>query len=392
MKHHVLIIIEDDIATTYLIEQVLSACARHGIEYRKRYLSTLKIDDFEPTTIPLFVRCGDPLLEYWIDLLHRAKYPFLYYLDDNFWMITGESPLGIYYRQPAVRRSLEYAISHATLVLTNSSQLATFLLRFTGSISVLPTFFDFSLISECKTVTTDEIRIGFAGSTSRISDLQIIRPVISPILDRYPNVVFEFAGVMPEGIEPNKRIRFFPHKPSYSEYIKFQIGRMWAIGLAPLVDNEANRCKTNNKYREYGACKIAGIYTDIQPYRQCVKEGSSGILVENSTEAWLAALHFLIESPDQRTGIAHEAYCDVIEKYSVESVSSIWADCIKIAVSRNQETERGSLRKIARHSALKKLEFKVAAIQMKIASTYDAGGLSLIVTKALRKARYLAQR
>ena len=81
----VLLVVEGEIATTQLIERILLACESYGLRYRKKLLSRLKIQDFSTDTIPLFVRCGDPVFERWVDLLLQARHPYIYYIDDNFW-------------------------------------------------------------------------------------------------------------------------------------------------------------------------------------------------------------------------------------------------------------------------------------------------------------------
>ena len=86
----------------------------------------------------------------------------------------------MYYRNPIVRRSLEYQVAHAEVVITNSIELAAFLQQFNDNISVLPSFFDFSLIpdlGEAYERNYEEVRIGFAGSPSRASDLDIVAPL-----------------------------------------------------------------------------------------------------------------------------------------------------------------------------------------------------------------------
>jgi hypothetical protein len=378
-------VIEGEIATTHLIERILLACEPHGVCYRKQFLSALKIQDFLPNSIPLFVRCGEPVLEYWIDLLRRAKHPYLYYIDDNFWLIQGDSHLARYYQHPIIRRSLECAVTHASNVLTNSDELALFLGSFNCNIKMLPSFFDFSLIDSCVKQSTEEIRIGFAGSSSRVDDLDIVRPVIFPILDAFPNAVFEFAGVMPQGIEQSDRVRFFPHTPSYSAFVRFQAERNWSIGLAPLVDSEANRCKTNNKYREYGACKIAGVYSDLQPYKRSVMPGVSGLLVENSTEAWFAAINRLATNSLERNEIGEHAYDDVRNKHCVERVSKVWASCIAEIDHHIQARPSIPLQVACRHGSFEKMRIKVDTLRVQFKSTYNIGGVQLVIRQSMRR-------
>lgn len=386
----VLMVIEDDIATTQLIERVLVACSVYGVKYRKQYLKTLGAEDFRPGTVPLFVRCGDPSLVAWIRALAGAKHPYLYYIDDNFWRITGNSPLANYYRHPLIRRSLETAISQAAAVLVNSTELAAFVGRFNKRVSVLAAFFDFSLIKGITPEKSQEIRIGFAGSSSRIDDLELVRPVINWTLETFPKAVFEFAGVLPRGVPQGDRVRYFPYTSDYSEFVRFQAARGWDIGLAPLIDSEANRCKTNNKYREYGACKVAGIYSDLPVYRGSVVHTKTGLLVENRIDAWRSALDSLLTNDSWRSEMSTLAYADVQERYCVERVAEAWSNEL-LAVGKRLDGKGGpSPIRMAEPNIIDKVLGYLATTRMQVSTSYHEGGFRLVVERAGgRVARWL---
>jgi glycosyltransferase involved in cell wall biosynthesis len=317
--------------------------------------------------------------------LRRAHHPYLYYIDDNFWELQDDSPLGQYYRDPRVRQSLEFAVSQANRVLTNSEVLASYLRRFSERLRVLPASFDFSLIEGCIREQTSELRIGFAGSPSRGGDLELIRPVMQPVLDRIPNAVFEFCGVMPAGVQPDPRIRFFDHINSYADFIRFQAGRNWAIGLAPLRDHSANRAKTNNKYREYGACGIAGVYSDMPPYQGSVEPGVTGLLVDPSNEAWLSAILLLAKEPNRRERIARSAGEDVLEKYCVVSVAGVWSDCIRethtVLRGRPSHLTRAYMSGIV----LQRLARGVRILWLQVQDAYRKGGVRMVLSKTAER-------
>lgn len=379
----VLLVIEGEIATTQLIEQMLSACAGHGLRYRKKLLAALDVDDFPPGTVPLFCRCGDPMLEYWVALLSGAGRPYLYYLDDNFWRIEGDSALAQYYRHPAIRRSVKLAVANAHRVLTSSTELAAFVARFNKRTLVLPPFFDFSLLDDAAPSAGNEIRIGFAGSASRASDLDLIRPIVAPLLSAHASVVFEFAGVLPPGVEPGDRVRFFPHVPDYASFIRFLAGRAWSIGLAPLHDTEANRCKTNNKYREYGACAIAAIYSDLPPYRGSVMPDVTGLLVPNDPRAWQSAIERLVADASLRERIGVQARADVREKHAVDRVAGEWAAPMKEVRRYMVGRTTRPLPVVAQRMGNNRLRARLARMRMRFAVAYAEGGFALVLKRSM---------
>ncbi|WP_023628849.1 glycosyltransferase family protein [Pseudomonas soli] len=378
----VLVVIEGDIATTQLIEQILGAVRDQGIVYRKQYLSALKAEDIRQHTVPLFIRCGDPLMTLWIDCLRAARHPYLYYIDDNFWEITGSSPVAHYYRQPSVRSALEVAVVHAWQVLTNSEVLAAYLARFNTRMTVLPASFDFSLLGEQCPPCASEVRIGFAGSPSRVDDLDIIAPLVISTLDTFPDVAFEFAGALPPGLEESERVRFFEHVGNYEQFIHFKQSRGWAIGLAPLHDSVANRCKTNNKYREYSACNIPAIYTDIPPYQGSVVDGRTGLLVSNTLEAWREALERLIRDPELRHSIASAAHDDVLRLHAAEVVACAWGRVLREADAQVRRANPRALR-VRSLNFVKRVSCFVQSILLRVRIVYSGGGVLGVARKAV---------
>ena len=378
-------VIEEEIATTQLIERILHACGPLGVRYTKVRLADLTFGHLNSRTVPLFVRCGDPALPLWIKLLRRAKHPYLHYIDDNFWEIQGDSRVAQYYREPAIRQSLEFAVTHAYRVLTNSEVLASYLHRFSTRLQVLPPFFDFALIDDCDREHSGEFRIGFAGSISRSEDLQLIASVIQPVLDRLPNAVFEFCGAMPPGICSGPRVRFFEHTSSYADFIRFQARRNWAIGLAPLRDTSANRAKTNNKYREYGACGIAGIYSDIPPYQGSVEPMVTGLMVEPSGDAWLSAIIRLAVEPDLRNRIAGNAERDVRAKFCVKIVAGAWAECLREVHTELRQRPSHLTSAYLSGIVLERAARDIASLWLQTQDAYRIGGVPMVVMKTARR-------
>ena len=289
-----------------------------------------------------------------------------------------------YYQNPIIQRSLEHGVTHASSVLTNSDELAKFLARFSHRIKVLPAIFDFSLIEGCARQSLGEIRIGFAGSPSRIDDLDLVGPVIFPILRLFPNVVFEFAGVMPRGVEPCERVRYFPHTTDYAAFVRFQAERNWIVALAPLLDNEANRCKTDNKYREYGACEITGIYSNTLPYKNSVRHGVTGLLVDESSEAWFLAIKEMLENEVECKEIGRRAYADVRGKYCVEHVCLVWLKHIDTLDQYIHAYPSIPLNLIDERFSFKIVRSKIESIRMQVQSTHNIGGVFLVIKKSIR--------
>ena len=98
----------------------------------------------------------------------------------------------------------------------------------------------------------------------------------------------------------------------------------WDIGLAPLELTLLHDCKTNNKFREYGACGIPGIYTSSPAYKEWVVDHENGLLVAQTRDGWYDALVELIDRPELRERIKENAESKARESFSVEACADQW--------------------------------------------------------------------
>ncbi|MBK5342867.1 glycosyltransferase [Pseudomonas sp. TH49] len=386
----VLLIVEADIATTQLTEQLLSECSCLGIRYKKVYLTELDQHVFSESALPLFVRTADPVAISWMQSLKRSNIPYFYYIDDNFWLIDGDTALAKYYQHPIIRRSLKFAVEKANVVITNSVALREFILPKNRNTVLLPAFFDFSLLPTGDVKTVSEYRIGFAGSASREADLEVLKDVIPYFLAQRDDVVFEFVGCLPKWLEQGPRVRFFGHMNSYADYIAFQVQRGWKIGLAPLDNKTSNRYKTNNKYREYSAFRCAGIYTDSESYVDSVVDGKTGLLIKNNTAAcWIAAIERYLDDEKFRTSIAERAYSDVYQKFDIVAVAAQWAELFQQGARELSNSKTLPVRSSFWGGISRKLTHYWLLVEI---SMYE-GGWRLTFSRAFRKLlRHFSQR
>lgn len=101
-----------------------------------------------------------------------------------------------------------------------------------------------------------------------------------------------FIGAIPEELKNDKDIKHIPwvHYISYPQFIK---NCNADIGIAPLQINDFNRGKSNLKMLEYSASGIPGVYTDIEPYKDCR-------LTTENENAMIDQIQWLVENPQKR--------------------------------------------------------------------------------------------
>ncbi|SPK71377.1 Glycosyl transferase [Cupriavidus taiwanensis] len=325
------LVIEGEIPTTHIIGRLVREAIGTSGSVQQMFVPEFVPAKLAAHTLPLLIRVGDPGGRQMLKWMIRRDIPFLYYVDDNFWELKGDTPLAQYYQAPEVRATLEFAVRHAHTVIVNSPLLGTYLRdRFDSKVCVLRAPFDFSILDEnCPRLPHPrEVRVGFAGSVTREADFVGIIPALERILAEFSEVRFYFFGYCPPTLRNSNRVHFFRHVDNYEDFIRLKNKCALDIGLAPMADSDSNLYKTNNKYREYGALHVAGIYSDSPPYRDSVRHGENGLLIPMDADGWYEAIALLVRDQGLRERIAHAAYDDVREKYGQATVAAQWRELL----------------------------------------------------------------
>lgn len=284
----------------------------------------------------------DPKLVDWCDIIHiqRPSDPELYEslaeaqakgkiiifeLDDLIYGVHPKNPAYPYWSPDSWRTAV--AIRTMTMcdyITVTTKRLANEYAQYNRNIFVLPNYIDnnlwdvpFSWKSEqwdnyYKKKNDDTIRIGWAGGGSHTDDLEMISDVLTKIAKKHKNVRIVLMGFTPQHIfgkiplaestcahcgkqgqlelvEGTDLIRY----PSKLKSLALD------IGIAPLVENSFNECKSDIKLKEYAALGIPVVASDMKPYSESLKHGETGFLAKSGKE-WFDYLELLIQNKSMR--------------------------------------------------------------------------------------------
>lgn len=260
---------------------------------------------------------------------HGARYA--YFLDDNLWAYRAESDVGAYYARPDVRDALDHFLRHAACILVNTVPLADVVRQRHphALIRVVPPPMEIVDRRADSGPAIRPLRVGYAGTERGAAFGPVVDAMRRAAAARPGHFAFEFIGHVPDALRGDAGVSFFPGVADYRAFLEFKASRGWDVGLAPLDDNEFTRAKTNNKYREYGALGIAGIYSDVKPYRDCVTHGVDGLLVANESSAWFRALLQLAADRDACAAMGRHAKEGVWRRHRIDVVAPAWRDALK---------------------------------------------------------------
>ena len=320
----------------YLVDQ-MSQCAWYRCSVPGNELAKLghdvgltvnpSEDDLQGANVVVFLRHFSPEALQAMRAAKSARKLVVYDIDDALWELDPTNPAYPFYSRPEIRRGIEACIRAAHLVTTTTEALAKKLKRFNERVVVLPNMLPDEAwpYSGAKPQNDEHVIVGFAGDPSHGADLEMIRDVGAEILEAYPNVWLVCAGINPPPFAPHPRLAVPPWVPieEYGELL-----RTFDIGIAPLVDTEFNRSKSDLKVLEYSMAGIPVVASDVGVYSSFVKDGETGFLVK-SPQQWSKTLRRLIEDRGLREEIGGKANAVARERL-ISSTVGMWTEAYGI--------------------------------------------------------------
>ncbi|AHI29151.1 O-antigen biosynthesis protein [Marinobacter similis] len=141
-------------------------------------------------------------------------------------------------------------------------------------------------------------RVGWAGGMGHTGDLELVEAVVSDLADE---VDWVFFGMCPDKLRPYVKevhegvdIALYPQKLASLNL---------DLAIAPLEDNFFNRCKSNLRLLEYGACGFPVVCSDVEPYRE---HDLPVTRVKNRYKDWLDAIRMHLSDLDEAARAGEE--------------------------------------------------------------------------------------
>lgn len=314
---------------------------RGEIRLRLQLSDSFSFNNFDWCDVVVFCRNCE-IID--LNLLYNLKLKgkkIVFELDDNFEEIPLDTYIGLYlrqyYRLHVIRRF--YELSDVTRVF--SDRLFHQASRHNANLQRVNSYFDFSIVDGLTVRPSNDDVIKLAFPSSRIDNNEIgmdFYEAVTTILSRYPGKVelHLWGNSIPAPLVGLEGVILNKSDKNYRRFVStfFQSG--FDIGLAPGNDNPFFHSKTNNKYREFGGCGIAGIYSNFPPYANSVVHKVTGLLVDSTPSDWIDAIELLISNKQLRTNIQRAAKEDVLNRYSLNSTLESWRETFRMLNKSNR--------------------------------------------------------
>lgn len=260
------------------------------------------------------------------------KKPILTEIDDYCFEINHYSPAAVHYKpgNPAPQ-AIRDMMSLTDGVIVSTPYLKKLYSEFNENIHVIENGIDFKVWDAVVPPKPKKrpLRIGWCGAATHDEDLRFIEKVVYQVLEKYPQVEFFFKGGAPGFlIKKHERITCLNNWANPYHYPQALADEHFDIGLAPLLDNNFNRAKSNLRWLEYSALKIPTIASTMGEFKRTVKDGVTGLLCTERQD-WFNAIAKLIEDETLRKWIGHNAYESVKADFNIEKISRRYGDILE---------------------------------------------------------------
>jgi hypothetical protein len=174
------------------------------------------------------------------------------------------------------------------------------------------------------------------ASADHAHNLAMILPAITALLDRHPQVSFEFFGSIPIPAELERfgdRITTAPPITNYARFLEEFASRQWDVGICPLVPIPFNLMKADTKWVEYSSVGTAVVASRGTVYDACCADGC-GLLADTADE-WLEALELLVTDDQARVEQVQRAQRKLQTEYNIailrQQVLGMFSTCREYA-------------------------------------------------------------
>jgi O-antigen biosynthesis protein len=268
-------------------------------------------------------------LELFEEMKARHQKPFIVEMDDYIADVPLGNEAAEQFRPGSMRfKVVRQQIRLADHLVVSTPYLADMYRDWNSSIHVIPNSIDLKEWKNIPRKRGDRIRIGWIGGGTHGPDLEMVHPAIEQVLQKYLSVWFYCIHGAPEIYKKMPKVYWTRKWANINIYPRYLASYKFDIGIAPLLDNNFNRGKSNLRWLEYSAMRTPSVCSPLPDFSRVIKHGENGFIA-NSTEEWVDALSNLIEDLDARRQVGENAYKTVKQDFNVPKTARKYLQLLK---------------------------------------------------------------
>jgi glycosyltransferase involved in cell wall biosynthesis len=168
-------------------------------------------------------------------------------------------------------------------------------------------------------------RIGWVGTESHLRDLEYIGPAVLAWLTAHPAVTFVLGGdCVPSWARAHPRVEGHASWWLLPAYYRFVASLDLDGFVCPIESTPLNAAKPCLKPLEAAMLGLPVVASQVGTYAEDLAHEETALLVENTTEAWLAALTRLVEDAELRAHLSTRGLAWAATR-TIDSTGPLWA-------------------------------------------------------------------
>jgi tetratricopeptide (TPR) repeat protein/GT2 family glycosyltransferase/glycosyltransferase involved in cell wall biosynthesis len=287
-----------------------------------------------------------------VETCRQRNLPYVFELDDDLMNVPAEKDTDGSYARNAF--SLATLAKEAAAITVSTEPLAEKFRHLNWNVKVIPNVISerawfspspidsqFPIPDSISKAPVHLFKVLYMGNPTHTEDLAIIRPVFERLREEGHPIRLFVIGGEPETQESYlswyQRLEVTDEIKEYPNFVRWfrAIASHCNLGIAPLVDTEFNRCKSNLKFLQYSAVGLPSLYSDVVPYSNSIERDVNGMLVENTTEAWYDAIVRCLQERDYLTQLGQTAKQTILDRHSMSQYAEEYCTVFESLVSRD---------------------------------------------------------
>jgi glycosyltransferase involved in cell wall biosynthesis len=253
----------------------------------------------------------------WLEeLLHIFNIPLVVDYDDAVFHRYDMHPSSL--MRAAMGRKIDRVMTSAALVIAGNNYLAE-RARQAGATRVeyLPSVVEVNryAVRQDPVPSDSPIKVGWVGSPVTAPYLEGIRDAIGLLARDFP-IQMVLIGTGKSNPFPGIQTQFLP----WNEEMELSIGRLFDIGIMPLVDGPFERGKCGYKLVQYMAAGLPVVASPVGVNRQMVIPGENGYLARSGQE-WLEAFRKLAGDAELRLKMGQSGRQQAEQMYNLHGTA-----------------------------------------------------------------------
>lgn len=254
-------------------------------------------------------------------------------LDDDLFMVDPTAPSARFFHQPSVRHALLMNIACASRVTVATRLIGERIRGYHTDIRVIPNGLPADVLSWRSPLDrprrTGKVTVGWAGTPHTFGDLLMIGDVVKGLL---AGPLADLVDVHLLGVDQEHLrqvglavpgVRVTPPVPPGYPYLKAIDFDVW---LAPYRSTPFNDAKVPTKGLEAAFLGVPLVASGTEPYRQFVKHGHTGVVVDRPGE-WLPTIEALVADVDLRRQFGTAARVQAAD-HTTEKTAPLWEQAL----------------------------------------------------------------